>query len=528
MWKPIHLDYILDTYSPFDPRVLGSLFLWIVSIFGSIWISLHYLPDDWIATNSDKNQLLKFFLLNPPMLLGIIMLFWFGFEWAFIPVFLSMFIIGVFSHLPFYWAILFGLSFVFGLGLFALVYQCITIRYDLNNLSSLVVFVITAFVASTASSLGSFIWSFAHDLSATDTAKLWNGWWTGSFLQTLVFVAPMLFLLSPTVERYKSKWFDPPVRKEVSIKWVYSAVILTTIVIGIFIYSGGYLAKQRIIEGFSNTAIQSQEMILKSISSFEIITWVSIWIIFCVGLSGIFLIGSWNTELQRKVDERTFKLQKAEEDLTLSLDEKVVLLKEIHHRVKNNLAVITALLDLQYMRSDDKQVRHILSDSKSRIKSMAFVHETLYQTDNFSKIEIRPYVRRICNSVVTTFSSKAKCIQVETEIDEVYVEMSKAVPLGLILNELIVNAYKHAFNLTHEGTIKINIVRHPQHLILAVMDDGDGIPKDQDIIKNKSLGITLIKTLSRQLNADFSYHSQPGNTAFIITIGNLEEIGIED
>ena len=532
MWRPVHLDHILDNYDPFDIRVIGSLILWIAIIFSSIWLSLFFLPDDWLLAGSDKNQLLKFFLFNPPMLAGIIILFWFGFEWAFIPVFMSMFIIGVFSYLPYYWAILFGLSFGFGLAIFALVYHCLNTRYDLRSLMSFVVFVITAFVASTASSLGSFIWSFAHDLSAAETAKLWNGWWTGSFLQSLIFTGPLLFLLSPAVEKYKKRWFELPKRKEVSIKWVYSAVILTTVVIAIFIYSGDYLAKQRISEGLTNTTVQSKEMILQSMGSFEIITWVSIWIIICVGLGGIFLIGSWNTGLQQKVDERTRELKIAEDELKVSLSEKVVLLQEIHHRVKNNLAVVTAMLDLQYMRSENEQVKHLLSDSKSRVKSMAFVHETLYETKNFSKIEVRAYIERLCKSVETTFRQKINHIDLETRIDNVVLEMSKAGPLGLILNELLVNSFKHAFNDSpEEGLIRVDLVKNDHNITLKVQDNGSGIPEGKNITKGKSLGITLIKTLTRQLHANFDYSSEPGNTVFTVSLegayesasGNIED-----
>jgi len=108
--------------------VLGSLLLWIICIFGSIWVSLNYLPQDWVLVSSDRNELMQFFLFNPAMVLGLLLLFWFGFEWAFVPVFMSMFIIGIFSHLEFYWAILFGLSFGFGLTIYAIVYYCVNIK----------------------------------------------------------------------------------------------------------------------------------------------------------------------------------------------------------------------------------------------------------------------------------------------------------------------------------------------------------------------------------------------------------------
>lgn len=519
MWKPVQLDFLLNTYKLFDLRVLGSLLIWIIFIFGSIWLSLNYLPDDWVLVGSDRNDLLQFFLFNPALVLGLLLLFWFGFEWAFVPVFMSMFIIGIFSHLEFYWAILFGLSFVFSLSIYAIVYHCISSNYQLRSILSVVIFITTSFVASTASSLGAFIWSLAHNLSAAETATLWNGWWAGSFLQSLIIVGPVLFLLSPSIENLKSKLFEIPEKKQVSTNWVYGAVILITVVIAIFIYSGDYLAKKRIGEGLMGaTGAETREAIIQSLGSFEIITWVSIWIIICVGLGGIFLIGSWNKELQRMVKERTAKLEEAEDELKSSLDEKVVLLQEIHHRVKNNLAVVTALLDLQYMRTDDPGIRHILSDSKARVKSMAFVHETLYQTENFSKIEIRSYINRLSDSVITTFKNQDLDIQLIVDVEEIHIEMSKAVPLGLVLNELLVNAYKHAFNGMDTGKIAITINNNGESVNFKVSDNGIGIPSDKNIMKGNSLGMTLIKTLTKQLKGEFSFQSKPGKTEFIMKL----------
>ena len=129
-WRPVHLDYILNTYEPFDKRVLLSLFGWIVIIAASIAISLQILPEDWINPQGQKIRLMDFFILNPAMLIGIVTLFWFGFEWSFIPVFLCMFIVGVFSNLDPFWAILFGMSFTFGLSIYAIVYHCIKNMYS--------------------------------------------------------------------------------------------------------------------------------------------------------------------------------------------------------------------------------------------------------------------------------------------------------------------------------------------------------------------------------------------------------------
>ena len=517
MWKPLHLDYILGKYPPLSLKVIGTLFTWIFIISLTIWISLTNLPTDWISNTSDKSELVKIFILNPPLLLCIVLLFWFGFEWSFIPIFMAMFIIGIFSNLVYYWSILFALSFVFGLSIFAIVYHSVPISYNLRSLMSVVIFVITAFISSTASSLGAFIWSMSHELSATQTATLWNGWWTGSFLQSVVIVGPILFLFSKPIETFKDKYFETPDREEVSMTWVYSAVVLVTMVVAVFIYSGKYLAKVRLTEEISSMKGQSADVILKSLESFDIITWVSIWIVICIGLGGVFLIGSWNKGLKIKVDEKTKSLLEVEKELIKSLGEKEVLLKEIHHRVKNNLAVVTALLDLQYMNTSELKVKQILNDSKSRVKSMAYIHETLYQTEDFSKVNLQEYLDRLCKSINTAFNTEGKVITISLDTNGQKMEMDKAIPLGLLLNELLVNSYKHAFIDRTKGEIAVKLIKEKGTLELLVHDDGVGfVPVDQEKRKSKSLGMTIIKTLARQLKAELSIDSEPGNTNFHI------------
>ncbi len=518
MWKPLNLDYILGKYEPLSIKVIVPLVGWILTISGTIAVTLLNLPEDWINYSSDKSQLLTFFILNPPLLICLLLLFWMGFEWAFIPIFLSMFIIGIFSHLPFYWSILFALSFVFGLSIYAVVYHSLSVNYNLRGIMSVVVFITTSFISATASSLGAFIWSMSHDLSITQTETLWNGWWTGSFLQSVVIVGPILFVFSPKVEKLKTKWYQIPDRKEVSLNWIYSAIAVVTIVISVFIYSGKYLGQQRVAEEVMAMESKSVDLIIGSLESFEIITWISIWIILCVGFGAVFLIGSWNRELKAKVEEKTFSLKEVEEELTQSLSEKEVLLKEIHHRVKNNLAVVTALLDLQYMNSTEEKVKHVLSDSKSRVKSMAYIHETLYQTENFSKVDLQEYLDRLCKSINTTFNPTGKNISITLDTSGHSLEMSKAIPLGLLLNELLVNSYKHAFRNRSEGSINVLLEKNGDKLELRVKDDGVGFEFNENKKINRTLGMTIIKTLARQLQGEVEMNSQKNGTQFKLTM----------
>lgn len=518
-WRPVHLDYILENYDPLSGRVLGVLTSWIIFIAVAIWVSLENLPESWIHISSDRTQLLQLFLINPTMLFSLLVMFWFGFEWSFIPVFLSMFIIALFGHMDPYWGILFGMSFVFGISIYALVYQCTDTRYDLRSYKSFFLFVFTSFVASTASSFGAFIWSFSQNLSLAETTILWNGWWAGTFLQSLFIVGPGIFLFSPYVEKFKDRYFAVPEPKKVSINWVYGAVITLTAVVSIFIFAGEVLGKKRIAEEIISIDSVTQEDIINSLESFEIITWISIWIILSVGAGAIFLIGNWNKELKNKVRGKTKKLRIAKSDLENSVKEKENLLIELHHRVKNNLAVVTAFLDLQKMRTNEKPVQRALSDAISRIRAMASVHETLYQNEKFSRVDLDVYISKLCISISKTYELPDQEIKLHVESNAQNLTMEKAIPLGLLLNELLVNAYKHAFKNLKTGNIYVNLKQSNGSLELKVIDDGIGFEENEySNSSKKHLGSTIIKVLATQLNASIDLRSEPGNTSFHLSV----------
>lgn len=515
-WRPLPLDYVLGLKKPARVKVFVLILLWVLIIVGSMWLTMSNLPANWAAGKGGNRQLLQLFILNPPMLIGLVMLFWVGFDWAFIPVMLSMFVIGLFSGLHFMWAILFSLSFVFAISIYAITYQSVDFSYDLRRINSLVVFIITSFVAATASSLGAFIWSFSNNFTAFETATLWNGWWAGSFLQSVLIVGPILFIFSRKVEQLKDRNIVVPERKKTSLRWVYSSILAVTVMISVFIYSGHYLGKKQVSEILIRVGKISEETLLVSINSFSTITWVSIWVTLCVGGAAVLLLGSWNKELQIKVDEKT-------ESLRESLAEKSILLKEIHHRVKNNLAVITALLELQYLNATGKDVQHILSDSITRVKSMAFVHETLYNSESFSEVDLKNYVERLCDSIQSVFNTEDKEIELIVISTGYNADMEKAIPIGLLLNELLVNAYKHAFANRDKGKIQVELHAQDNILSLTVQDNGVGFTDNARVKDGREhLGMTIIDTLVNQLNATMKQHSVPGLTAFHFTM-NLDD-----
>tara|TARA_Y100001935_G_scaffold3740_1_gene2954 strand:+ start:17335 stop:19023 length:1689 start_codon:yes stop_codon:yes gene_type:complete len=190
-----------------------------------------------------------------------------------------------------------------------------------------------------------------------------------------------------------------------------------------------------------------------------------------------------------------------------SLAEKETLLKEIHHRVKNNLAVISGLLELQILRVEDATVTHVLRDSQHRIHSIAMVHQKLYQSESLHHIEMGEYLENLAQSINTTYSRDG--VTIHYSLSNVMVTIEEAIPCSLIMNELIVNSYKHAFSDDQVGNIYISLTQHEDQITLTVSDDGCGMPDDFDLSKTQSLGTTLINVLCQQLSAESGYTKGP-------------------
>lgn len=212
-------------------------------------------------------------------------------------------------------------------------------------------------------------------------------------------------------------------------------------------------------------------------------------------------------------------LQKeAEKRISDSLKEKNVLLAEIHHRVKNNLAVISGLLQMQIWNIDDERNIEALKDSQMRVQSIALVHEKLYQSESFTNINFESYITDLAGAIQKTYNNNQKEVDIDVEIDDIKITLNQAIPLSLLLNELIVNAYKHAFKGIDKGKIFIKLQKIEENLLLHFGDNGTGLPPDVELKKNQSLGSTLIKTLVQQLNGAFEDISSKKEKGFHIQV----------
>ncbi|NGP75823.1 PAS domain S-box protein [Balneolaceae bacterium YR4-1] len=204
------------------------------------------------------------------------------------------------------------------------------------------------------------------------------------------------------------------------------------------------------------------------------------------------------------------KRKEAEEQITKSLKEKEILLSEIHHRVKNNLAVISGLLQMQIWETDDHAAETALKDSQLRVQSIALVHEKLYQSENLSYIQFDYYIRDLLQAISSTYVDTHLSVNIETELEDIILNINQAIPCSLLLNELIVNAYKHAFDTGVGGNIYVKTRKNDDTIHLYVKDNGIGLPEDFDLEEANSLGMTLINTLTQQLNGEINMKNENG------------------
>jgi len=212
----------------------------------------------------------------------------------------------------------------------------------------------------------------------------------------------------------------------------------------------------------------------------------------------------------------------AEEQIRASLREKEVLLREIHHRVKNNMQIISFLLNLQSRSIIDEKVLDMFQGSRDRIRSMALVHEKLYQSKNLSRIDFGQYIQSMTVYLLQSYKVNPNVVKLRINVRDISLDINTAIPCGLIINELVSNSLKHAFPGGKEGEVYINLYSDKDNkYTLMVSDNGVGFPKDLDYRKTDSFGIQLVNMLIEQLNGSINLERRVG-TKFTIEFGELE------
>jgi|GEM_PF-2297848 two-component sensor histidine kinase len=237
-------------------------------------------------------------------------------------------------------------------------------------------------------------------------------------------------------------------------------------------------------------------------------------------------------QLEMRVKERTIELEKAkrelgeelkwrkqsEGELKQSLEQKERLLKEIHHRVKNSMQIISSMLTLQSLFTGDKKVLQILENFNNRIKSMALVHDMLYQTKDLNSIDSREYLETLLQTLLDYCNHDQKKIALKMDIERVSLDIETAIPLGLIVNELVTNSLKHGFQDTEEGEINISFHNgNGNRITVRICDNGKGLKEDFDIKTSGNMGLHITAMLAHQLNGEVKILKDSG-TGFQINV----------
>ncbi|MEL7833920.1 PAS domain S-box protein [Fodinibius sp. Rm-B-1B1-1] len=218
--------------------------------------------------------------------------------------------------------------------------------------------------------------------------------------------------------------------------------------------------------------------------------------------------------------------KKYQQQLQQSVKEKQVLLEEIHHRVKNNLAIISGMLQLQAFEAENPEIKSALNDGQLRIQSIGIVHELLYQSDDFIDISFEEYISKLVKTIRETLPFEHQHIDVQVDTGNVLLDINQAIPSAILINELVTNAYKHAFTNGETGTIQITLEEKDQTISIYVVDDGKGLPQEFSVENLSSIGMNLIQTLTDQLEGNLEYSSSNGKgTEFCIRFEKTKDKG---
>ena len=243
--------------------------------------------------------------------------------------------------------------------------------------------------------------------------------------------------------------------------------------------------------------------------------WGSAGVLLLTGVAQAMLVLAMRRRLEEQALHHAEHAQ-TEEQIRALLDKQEALLQETNHRVKNNLQVVASLLDLQARRLAEPPGRAALQDSANRVRSMALIHEQLYQSRDLASINVAEYIRSLTTVVFRSYQSQPDAVALRLQVDEVPLEADAAICCGLIINELVSNALKYAFPAGRGGTLDVGLrPGEAGKVVLSVRDDGVGLPPDLDLGALQSLGLTLVSTLAHQLRGDVEFERERGTTVRI-------------
>ncbi len=252
----------------------------------------------------------------------------------------------------------------------------------------------------------------------------------------------------------------------------------------------------------------------KKKQSENLLLWISIGLIAMIGLV-VFLMYSRIKRVNHELRLQKSRVESKNKLIDQSLYEKEILLKEIHHRVKNNLQIISSLLNLQSHRIEDEKAVETLAVSRDRIQAIALVHQKLYQSKDLSKVDFKAYLNDLLDQQKSAYSSLSSKLQIEFDCIDLRLSLDVAVPLGIILSELVTNAFKHGLSQISQPKLSIHLYENEGLYFLQIKDNGPGLPEGFSFEKSESLGVEIIQALITQIEAELQ-HSNDNGAVFLI------------
>jgi two-component sensor histidine kinase/CheY-like chemotaxis protein len=230
-----------------------------------------------------------------------------------------------------------------------------------------------------------------------------------------------------------------------------------------------------------------------------------------MGMDDYLIKGSLDSTILSRAIRYAVQRKKNRLELQRSLKEKEVLLAEVHHRVKNNMQIISSLLKMEVHSVENEEALSCLQDSRNRIKSMSLIHDKLYQSQDFTHIEIESYINDLTIYFYRAYLIDPKRVKFKIDIHNIDLDINNAIPLGLIINELLSNSLKYAFPKNQKGNIRIDITEtEPHNYSMVFSDDGIGLPAEFEIEKTTSLGLHLVQSLTAQLHGSLQVYREKG------------------
>jgi PAS domain S-box-containing protein len=323
-WRPLSFrETLRDAQHATPAKVL--LLVWAAGTLLCIALGIIQVNRGWNGLPIQLGPIHFSVTVYPPLVICVWMVFWLGFEWAFLAAYLATFILALYSHMSPLSSVLFALVDPLALAVYALAYRTARISFDLRHPKSGIWFLVVSFVAAVAGSTGSFIWSASHGLSADETLAIWQGWWIGAWMQAVILNAPVLAMLSGRVDRLKRRHFRAPVVSEPTMRWIASAIAAGGVVLAGFLVTSSELASSRLSQALvTGVSGDARNAILDASYNWKLTAWAGMALTLAGSLGGIFLAYIWNRTLFREVGLRTAAFLASEQRFRMTFEQAAV------------------------------------------------------------------------------------------------------------------------------------------------------------------------------------------------------------